>query len=213
MKKMILALLATAVVAGAAAQTNSKAKPQEVSLGGAATLAVGGVVKLSPPDLARGENIMQALSKRQSTRVFSEKLLSLADLSDMMWAANGINRADAGKRTAPSSRNRQDIFVYVTFAGGSFEYDHKDHTLVKVSDVDCRPDKIAPLCVIIVANTDDSSTGIDAGLVSQNISLFCSGVGLATVCRSTMDRQAVSAGLKLQQGFHPILNHPVGYFK
>jgi len=206
MKKMLLALIATVAVAGAFAQKNSPTAPFSAAVS-------AGVIKLLPPNLNRGESIMQALSKRQSTRVFSDKELTLADMSDLMWAANGINRPDNGKRTAPSSRNRQDIFVYVTFAGGSFMYDHKAHTLVKVSDVDCRPDKIAPIVLIVVANTDDASTGIDAGLVSQNISLFCSGVGLATVCRSSMDRPTITEGLKLPQGSHPIVNHPVGYFK
>ena len=199
---MFLALIAMVAVAGALAQKSSKT-----------TADAAGVIKLLPPNLGRGESIMQALSKRQSTRAFSDKELSLADLSDLMWAANGINRPESGKRTAPSSRNRQDIFVYVTSARGSFRYDHQEHTLVKVSDTDCRPDKAAPLYVIIVANSDDASTGIDAGIVSQNISLFCSGVGLGTVCRSTMDRQAVTEGLKLPQGYHPIVNHPVGYFE
>jgi hypothetical protein len=54
---------------------------------------------------------MKALSERHSTREFASKALSLADLSDLLWAANGINRKDSGKRTAPSAMNKQDVDV------------------------------------------------------------------------------------------------------
>ncbi|GHV03170.1 dehydrogenase [Bacteroidia bacterium] len=175
--------------------------------------AIRNIIVLNKPNLQRGETIMQALAKRQSTRQFSDRELTGADLSDLLWAADGINRPEKGLRTAPSSRNRQDIYIYISRADGSYLYNPKDHNLEKVSDTDCRGDKLAPIHLFIVADTDDTSTGIDAGIVSQNVSLFCSGVGLATVCRTSMNRKEVAEGLRLPDGRHPVINHPVGYFK
>ena len=65
----------------------------------AAAFAADKVVKLPKPNLNRTGTVMKALSERQSTREYASKALTLADLSDLLWAANGINRSDAGKRT------------------------------------------------------------------------------------------------------------------
>lgn len=169
-------------------------------------------ITLSKPNLDRGKNIMQALSERKSTRQFDSRELSLSDLSDLMWAANGINRPD-GRRTAPSAMNRQDIELYVCMKGANYHYDPKGHKLVPVSAVEARPLPEAPVCIILVGLKDFSLSPVDAGIVSQNISLFCSGVGLATVCRATQDQAALKKALALDDNRVVIVNHPVGYFK
>ena len=93
----------------------------------AAAFAADKVVKLPKPNLNRTGTVMKALSERQSTREYASKALTLADLSDLLWAANGINRSDAGKRTAPSAMNKQDVDVYVILSEGSYLYDAKNH--------------------------------------------------------------------------------------
>ena len=65
-------------------------------------------IKLNAPDKTRGASVMKALADRHSEREFANKKLSLQDLSDLMWAAIGINRED-GKRTAASALNKQDV--------------------------------------------------------------------------------------------------------
>ena len=75
-------------------------------------------IKLSSPDKNRGSSVMKALSDRHSDREYAAKELSLQDLSDLLWAANGINRPD-GKRTAPSALNKQDIDIYVIMKEGA----------------------------------------------------------------------------------------------
>ena len=94
-------------------------------------------VKLNTPDKARGTSVMKALSDRHSDREFAVKELSLQDLSDLLWAANGINRPD-GKRTAPSALNKQDIDVYVIMKEGAYLYDAKDNSLQPVAAGDHR---------------------------------------------------------------------------
>ena len=79
----------------------------------AAAFAADKVIKLPKPNLNRTGAVMKALSERHSTREYASKALSLADLSDLLWAANGINRKESGMRTAPSALNKQDVDVYV----------------------------------------------------------------------------------------------------
>ena len=104
----------------------------------AAVFAADKVIKLPQPNLNRAGSVMKALSERHSTREFAQKALSLADLSDLLWAANGINRKDSGKRTAPSALNKQDVDVYVVLPEGSYLYDAKSHVLNLVAEGDHR---------------------------------------------------------------------------
>lgn len=169
-------------------------------------------IKLNTPDLTRGDVVMKALSNRKSTREFSNKMLSQQDLSDLLWAANGINRPSEKKRTAPSAYNKQDIKIYVCMAEGCYLYNAVASTLDLVNSGDIRPQNV-PLYLVLVSDTDQSWGAIDAGLVSQNISLFCSGVGLATVPRIEMDIVELKKNLKLTGTQTVILNQLVGYFK
>ena len=174
---------------------------------------------------------MKALSERQSTREYASKALSLADLSDLLWAANGINRPESGKRTAPSALNKQDVDVYVILPEGSYVYDAKNHQLNLVSEGDHRDAvaggqtfvKAAPVSLVLVSDVslfDDAQKpqnqvvgAMDVGIVSQNISLFCANAKLATVPRGSMDATQLKKVLKLKDSQIPMLNHPVGYFK
>jgi len=109
---------------------------------------------------------------------------------------------------------------------GAYLYDAKSHALKPVAKGDYRGVvaagqdwvKTAPVVLVIVADVSKYNGEIlmpaaDAGIVSQNISLFCAGTGLATVPRATMDQAQLRKVLKLKEGQRPILNHPVGYAK
>lgn len=197
----------------------------------AAAFAADKVVKLPNPNLKRAGTVMKALSDRHSTREYSAKSLSLSDLSDLLWAANGINRKDSGKRTAPSALNKQDVDVYVVLPDGSYLYDAKNHQLNLVSEGDHRAAvaggqafvKSAPVSLVLVSdiarfgdakNARNQLMGaMDAGIVSQNISLFCASANLATVPRASMDMDQLKKALKLKDSQIPMMNHPIGYFK
>ena len=194
-----------------------------------AASAADKVVKLPKPNLNRAGTVMKALSERQSTREYASKALSLADLSDLLWAANGINRPESGKRTAPSALNKQDVDVYVILPEGSYVYDAKNHQLNLVSEGDHRDAvaggqtfvKAAPVSLVSdVSLFGDAQKpqnqvvgAMDVGIVSQNISLFCANAKLATVPRGSMDATQLKKVLKLKDSQIPMLNHPVGYFK
>ncbi|MDR1632991.1 MAG: SagB/ThcOx family dehydrogenase [Dysgonamonadaceae bacterium] len=186
-------------------------------------------VKLNVPDKTRGSVVMKAFADRHSERNFSEKKLSLQDLSDLLWAACGINRPEKGLTTAPSAMNRQDIDVYVIMEEGAYLYDPKAHELKPVATGDFRPliaggqdfAKKAPVSLLIVSelsrlgNATSEGTrltgAMDGGIVSQNISLFCAGCGLATVPRGSMNKDGLTKALNLSSTQMLVLNHPVGY--
>lgn len=191
------------------------------------------LIKLNEPNKDRGASIMEALANRQSTNEFADKELSLEDLSDLLWAANGINRPETGKKTAPSAQNAQEIDVYVCLKKGSYRYDAQQHALVLVAKKDLRimgerrkGAVAAPCLLLLVAETSryqvsayntkehvHNMSKVDAGIVSQNISLFCAGVGIGTKPRAQMDHAGLRKALQLKETQLLILNHPVGYKK
>ncbi|MDR3262355.1 MAG: SagB/ThcOx family dehydrogenase [Tannerella sp.] len=188
------------------------------------------VIKLNAPDKTRGSATMKAFSDRHSDREFSSQELSLQDLSDLLWAANGVNRAD-GKRTAPTAMNRQEIDVYAIRADGAYLYDAQNHSLKPVAKGDYRTavagkqDYVisAPVSLVTVINLEklgDPATeqtklmgAVDAGIVTQNINIFCAAAGLSTVPRASMDQAELKKVLKLSDTQLPLMNNPVGYPK
>lgn len=188
-------------------------------------------LKLNAPNRDRGTSVMKALENRQSIREYAPEQLSRQDLSDLLWAANGINRAD-GRRTAATARNSQDIDIYVILEEGAYLYDAPNHELKFVTAGDHRAliadnqefAQKAPVCLLIVSDlsrfkgVDNLERqkiygALDAGIVSQNIMLFASGCGLATVPRAYMKTDELKKVLKLSDTQLPMLNTPVGYPK
>ncbi|MDR2414791.1 MAG: SagB/ThcOx family dehydrogenase [Odoribacteraceae bacterium] len=185
-------------------------------------------IKLNDPDKTRGSSVMKALSDRASSREMDARELSLQDLSDLLWAAYGVNRPD-GRRTAPTAKNDQDIDLYVSLPAGTYLYDARANLLKPVVSGDLRPVlaagqefvKRAPVVILIVSdysrfrmNDVDRSRlwgAMDGGIVSQNINIFCAAVGLATVPRAYMDQVKLKEILGLSDTQMPVLNNPVGY--
>ena len=196
MKKTILIMLALMFTAAAFAQDVK-------------------VIRLKQPQRKKGLSVMEALQKRKSVRGFSDKELDLQTVSNLLWAANGVNRAEEKKRTAPSAMNRQEIELYICLKDGAYLYDAFENILKQTSPADCRL-LGAPATVFIVANAkaDERFADMDAGIVSQNISLFAAGTGLATVVRASMPPAAqIRQALALKEGQLLKLNMPVGYEK
>lgn len=185
-------------------------------------------VKLPPPRMEGGKPLMQVLKERSSSRSYSSDTIPVQVLSDMLWAAWGINRPETGKRTAPSSNNKQEMEVYVVTASGTFVYDAKANLLNPVAPGDLREMtgtqpfvKIAPVNLVYVADFsvmagDDeiqkySTASANTGFISENVYLFCASEGLATVVRGSVDKPALEAALKLRPEQKIILAQTVGY--
>ncbi len=193
------------------------------------------VTKDSAPIVAEGETIAlptpvptavtltKALESRRSVRAYGEGMVSIQDVSNLLWSANGINRED-GKRTAPSARNLQSVSIYVAFQSGTYFYDFKGHQLVRRTSEDLRSIKEAPMELIFTSNLapnpeDDASKqefyallrGIDAGTASENAALYCAAAGLGTVIRMYHEPPAsVVSALKLDPAEKPLFFMPVG---
>jgi SagB-type dehydrogenase family enzyme len=185
-------------------------------------------ISLPAPRMEGGKPLMQALKQRQTARDFSVKKLPAQVLSDLLWAAFGINRPDSGKRTAPSARNWLEMEIYVIMEDGAYLYDPFANILRNIARGDLRKlsgtqDFVAkaPLNLVYVADTtkmkgatpEDQSlyAGADTGFISQNVYLFCASEGLATVVRGSVDRKALAAALKLPDQKKITLAQTVGY--
>lgn len=179
-------------------------------------------IQLPKPKTTGGMPLMEALSNRQSNRDFSDKELDNQTSSNLLWAAWGYNRAD--KRTAPSSRNKQELELYVVMKSGSYLYDAKNNLLKQVSNQDNRKAAgmqpfvaVAPVNIIFVADkskgSDLESSHTNSGFISQNIYLFCASEGLNTVVRGMFDAKALTTALSLNENQVPILAQTVGYKK
>jgi SagB-type dehydrogenase family enzyme len=191
-------------------------------------------IKLLPPDMKGGKALMQSLQERKTSRSFSTKKLPIGVLSNLMWAACGINRPDSSKRTAPSASNRQEIDVYVAMEEGLYLYNVKAHLLEPVLKNDLRKNTTvflqpsrssvanAPLQLIYVAdyskmsfyaNDEDKKfySAADTGFIAQNVYLYCASEGLATVVRGMIDRDVLAKDMKLGSNQKIILVQAVGY--
>jgi SagB-type dehydrogenase family enzyme len=171
---------------------------------------------------------MQALQARHSAREFGRQPLPPQVLSNLLWAANGVNRPDSGKRTAPSAHDWREIDVIVTTAEGAYRYDPPSHSLIRVVAGDIRhltgsQEFVAgvPVNLVYVANLDrmieasaeDKAlySAADAGFIAQNVYLYCASAGLAVVVRGLVDREALGAALELGKHQRILLAQSVGY--
>jgi SagB-type dehydrogenase family enzyme len=184
-------------------------------------------IVLPDPQKEGGIPLMEALSKRRSDREFSSKGLPPPLLSNLLWAAYGVNRTD-GHRTAPSALNAQEIDVYVALPSGAYLYDAVANQLQLVVSSDLRSitgyqDFVdeAPLDLVFVADYSrmklvpvafrESYASVAAGAVSQNVYLFAAGNGLATVIRAWIDRETIADALGLSHDHQVLLSQTVGY--
>lgn len=193
-----------------------------------ATAQEGQLIELPPPRTEGGKPLNQALRLRRSIREYADQPLSSQLLSDLLWAAFGINRPATGDRTAPYWRHVMVIDVYAAMADGVWLYEPKAHTLLPHLRADIRAQTglqefvgTAPLNLIYVAHGErmqDISAeerrlyaSVDAGFIGQNVYLFCASEGLATVFRGAIDYQKLDRTMHLGAGQFVTFAQTVGY--
>ncbi len=188
-------------------------------------------INLPAPDLAQQSmSVVETLAKRHSVREYSDKELTIQDISNLCWAACGQSR-DAEHITAASAMNRQEVRLFVFSKDGVYEYLAHENLLKHCVDGDHRnlvagPQEFvlqAPVALVMVIDFDkfgmphndhiDRMCCVDVGNVSENVNLYCESVGLATVPRGTMDGNAIKELLGLGDQQVPALNNPVGWPK
>ena len=184
-------------------------------------------VQLPQPEIGMlGKSLGKILQERRSVREYQDKHVDLKILSTLLWAACGVSDPASGKITAPSAVNMQDIKVYVCNKMGVALFNPKDNTLTQVSNENILQDLAAgqnfvldaPFTLLLVSDQgnrrrNDQYGAMDAGYVSQNIYLACNALGLSTVARAMMNKDAIRTKLNLPEGVIVELNHPIGYKK
>lgn len=187
-----------------------------------------GDIQLPEPKTTGGMPLFDALSNRHSSRSFLENELDLPTLSTLLWSAHGFNRKEEKKRTSPTSRNKQEMEVYVAIRSGLYLYDAWENKLVLKVAEDIRAatglqDYVAgaPVNLIFVANMEKEedpeserqlgSSRMNAGYIAQNVYLFCASEGLVTVSRALFDYEILSKAMQINPLQKIILCQTVGY--
>ena len=195
-----------------------------------ATIAINAqTIKLPAPQRTGGMPLMEALNNRKTQRNFSERELTQQQLSNLLWAASGVNRED-GRMTAPTASNNQQVVIFVGLKDGVYEYLPQTHELRLQVAGDHRAvfgrqafAATAPLVLGYVSNWDkmarygdntaskEKFSNTDTGNVSQNVYLFCASEGMATVAIGNYDAELFARTLNLGSNLRPVLNQIVGF--
>jgi nitroreductase len=182
---------------------------------------------LPAPRKEAGKPLMQALQQRRSIREYSQRPLPAQTLSELLWAAYGVNRP-SGDRTAPYWRHIMVIDVYAAMADGVWLYDPKEHALRPHLGADIRSQTgmqdfvaVAPLNLVYVVHGErmkDVSPedrrlygSVDAAFAGQNVYLYCASEGLATVFRGAVDYAKLGRAMRLADGQFVAFAQTVGY--
>ena len=179
-------------------------------------------VALPAPAKTGGMPLMQALAERKTIRDYKPAELDAATISEILYAANGVNRPD-GKRTIPTAMNRQDLEVYIALPGAAYHYDAKENKLVRIDAGDFRADLImnknmaknAGAILVYVSDStkfpnDIKYPAIHVGEASQDVYLYCASKGLGTVSLGMYDEKGVRKVFKLEDKMTVILAQAVG---
>ena len=155
---------------------------------------------------------MQSLADRHTSRSISDQAVSDQELSNLLWATWGINRAD-GRHTAPTARNNQEVAVYVALSNGVWLYNPKENQLELKLDQDARYRLGgAPITLLYAAPSQDKYAPMHIGALFQNAGLYCASAGLANVVKGS-GIDALNGMLELLPGYQVYIIHSIGYPK
>lgn len=197
----------------------------------------GSEVELPEPVAEEGISLARALSLRQSTRSYADEPLTLEEVAQLLWAAQGINRPKQKFRTAPSAGATFPLEVLLVageVAGlepGVYRYRPMSHTLSPVRSGDQRdalynqalrqnPVRQAPAVVVIAAvyerttrrygDRGERYVHMEVGHAGQNIHLQAADLGLGTVVIGAFNDSGVQKALGLREEEIPLYIMPVG---
>lgn len=187
---------------------------------------------LPEPRLEGDVSLEEVLSKRRSVRDFSSQELSLENISQLLWAAQGITQKHTGFRTAPSAGALYPIEIFLVKKDGVFHYIPQGHKIVKLTSNDLRESLAkaclfqgfvadAPIDIVITAIYERTTVKygergiryvhLEAGHVCQNILLQATALGLGAVPVGAFDDGHVRKIINLSGEYVPLYVVPVGY--
>ena len=178
-------------------------------------------------------DVFEAIQKRKSVRKYSSKELTLEQVAQILWAANGANpRKNFVARNVPSAGGVFPMTVYLLDKNGIYRYQPLNHSLVLLKEGDKRKELteaalgqgcISQVSVNLVITADIAKcaqrygeraqryTDIEAGHIGQNVSLQAVSLGLGTVMVGAFNDEAVKDVLALPDNESPLYIIPVGY--
>lgn len=194
------------------------------------------LITLPPPSTTGNISVEEAMQGRKSVRIYSKEPLLLSEISQLLWAAQGITRKD-GKRTAPSAGALYPLELYLVagqvhgLAPGVYRYHPQEHTLERVIDgnrlkelsaVALKQQSIQDAAAVLVVAGVYSRTAqkygkraeryvhIEIGHAAQNVFLQATSIGLSTVVIGAFDDRGVKRILRMQHNESPLLIMPLG---
>lgn len=229
MKKTFLAFAVVLLLFSACAPSSQEEKTYQPQKTEPMELKTFETIKLQTPDTTAGVALMTAIQQRKSDREFENKNLSLKHLSEILWAANGVNRSE-GKRTVPSALALYPLRTYAVLANGIYLYDPAKHELQPVAEGDYRElaglqpfVATAPLNLIFIADYSAYIernipkdkflylAGLDAGHCTQNVYLYCASEGLKAVVRAGAKEKELLELLKFNENYQFVVAQSIGY--
>ncbi|MBN1353519.1 MAG: SagB/ThcOx family dehydrogenase [Candidatus Omnitrophica bacterium] len=191
------------------------------------------IIELPRPKLKGKVSLEEAISSRRSVRSYSERELTMNDISQLLWASQGITD-EKGLRAAPSAGALYPLEIYIAKKDGIFYYLTDRHRLKKISGKDKRSDLAraawnqryigeAPIDIVICAvykrvmsrygERGIRYTDIEVGHSAENVHLEAVALGLSSVPVGAFDDKEVSGVLGLPEEETPVYIIPVGYRK
>ncbi|MBP5399480.1 MAG: nitroreductase family protein [Alphaproteobacteria bacterium] len=183
-----------------------------------ATSALAAEIKLPLPEKTNTTTLIQALENRYSEREFSDKVVDNQTLSNLLWAAYGVNRED-GRRTIPTALNKKDLNIYVFNKDGIWLYDATKNSLIQQSAENYLKlfqlqDYMEPVSTVLVyTGSNEDYAAMHAGSAYQNVELYIAANNMASVVRGYFEREKVREVLKLPDGQRVIISQAIGWKK
>jgi SagB-type dehydrogenase family enzyme len=198
------------------------------------------VIELPPPQTDGQTSIEHAIANRRSVRDFRPRALNLQQISQLLWAGQGITGAEGVKRAAPSAGATYPMDLYIVIGSGSSDeikegiylYQPSKHQLKRIKSSDVR-NKLssaalnqkwinqAPVCMVITAvyerttekyrNRGKRYVHMEAGHIAENIYLQCESLELGTVVIGAFDDPEVQSVLGIEKIQNPLYIMPIGY--
>ncbi len=216
-KKLLTALLAAQLLAGLAWAESKAIK----------------TVQLPEPKILGKMSVEESIFRRRSQRSFLPNPLTLEQISQLLWAAQGITDKTWGFRAAPSSGSLYPLTLYVVKSDGVFRYVPDGHKLVQTAAEDIRPSLVraslgqdfiqqAPVDIVIAGNFRivEAKYGqrsyrylnMEIGHAAENIELQAVALGLVSVPVGAFWDDVVGKSLGLPDTQDPFYIIPVGYY-
>ncbi len=191
-------------------------------------------ITLPKPNVKGKVSVEEAIRSRRSVRNYVKRDLSMEQVSQLLWAAQGVTDERAGLRAAPSAGALYPLEIYLVKGDGIFHYEQGRHTLTRISVKDVKME-LAAACLgqayaaeaaidIVICAVYERVTGkygergvrytdMEVGHAAQNVFLQAEALGLSSVPIGAFDDNAVSRILNLPREIRPLYILPVGYKK